>query len=273
MAIFKNLAIASALALFAASSLSPAQSAERRTVKVGVVGENNEQWKPIIQKLKSEGVDLELVKFNDYQMPNRALEDGEIDMHACMTGRFLKTESQEHGYHLKAIGTTLITPLGAYSKKIKSLSELKDGDTAAVPSDPVTTGRALRLLEDHGVLKLRKDAGWTPAEKDITENPKHIKFYWVDPGNAYNALDYATISFLNGEFAADHGLSTKKDSIASENTSGWGLDNPFVNIIAVREKDAGDKLYNHIVDLYHTKEVADIMNKAYNGTIIPAFKY
>ena len=260
---------ASVLALAATAALAW----YKKEVKVGVVGENNEQWKPIIEKLKNEGVKVELVKFTDYQLPNRALEDGDIDLHSCMTGRFLNTESKAHGYHLKAIGTTLVTPLGIYSKKIKSLSELKDGDSAAIPSDPVTTGRALRLLESKGVLKIKQNAGWTPTEKDITDNPKHIKFFWVDPGNAFNALDDVTISFLNGEFAADHGLSTKKDSIAYEDTSGWGLDNPFVNIIAVREKDENNPLYHHIVELYQTKEVADIMNKAYNGTIIPAFKY
>jgi D-methionine transport system substrate-binding protein len=273
MAVFKNLAIAASLALAAIIPAQQASADETRTVKVGVVGENNEQWEPIIKKLKGEGVDLQIVKFNDYQLPNRALEDGDIDMHACMTGKFLNTESEEHGYHLKAIGTTLIAPLGVYSKKIKSLSELKDGDSIAVPSDPITTGRALRVLEANKVLKLKENAGWTPSKSDIVENPKNIKFYWVDPGNAFAAMDDVAASFINGGFASDHGLVLKRDAIAYENTEGWGLDNPFVNVIAVREKDAGDKLYNHIVDLYHTKEVADIITKEYKGAIFPAFKY
>ncbi len=271
MRILKAVCTAAFAAAAAAAFAAPASAGE--TVKVGVVGENNEQWKPIIEKLKSEGVTLEIVKFNDYQLPNRALEDGDIDMHACMTGKFLSTESQEHGYHLKAIGTTLIAPLGVYSKKIKSLSDLKDGDSIAIPSDPITTGRALRVLEANKVLKLRDNAGWTPSKSDITENPKGIKFYWVDPGNAFAAMDDVAASFINGGFASDHGLMLKRDAIAYENTEGWGLDNPFVNIIAVRQKDAGNPLYKHIVDLYHTKEVADIITKQYKGAIFPAFKY
>lgn len=156
-----------ALAAAFGSALLFNQAAADPTIKIGVVGENNEQWKPIIEKLKDEGVTLELVKFNDYSIPNRALEDKEIDLHACMTGRFLNTESNEHNYHLTAIGTTLIAPLGIFSKKIKSLDELKEGDTFAVPSDPITTGRALRLLEAQKIISLKKDAGWTPNVQDI----------------------------------------------------------------------------------------------------------
>lgn len=260
-------------ALLTAATLSFGNVVAAEHVKVGVVGENNEQWKPIIEKLKQEGVTLELVKFNDYSMPNRALEDKEIDLHACMTGRFLKIESKEHGYHLTAIGTTLIAPLGIFSKKIKSLDEIKAGDTFAVPSDPITTGRALRLLDAKKIITLRKDAGWTPSVKDIEKNPSKLNFYWIDPGNAYAVLDDVTAGFINGGFAVDHGLSVQKDAIAVENTEGWGLDNPFVNIIASRTEDKDNKLYLHIVELYQSKEVADIINEHYKGAFTPAFKY
>ncbi len=269
---FKKLFVTAGIVLSSFAAIN-ASAATQEHVKVGVVGENNEQWKPIIEKLKSEGVTLELVKFNDYAMPNRALQDGEIDIHACMTGRFLKTECADHNYQLTAIGTTLIAPLGIFSKKIKSLDEIKDGDTFAVPSDPITTGRALRLLDSKKIITLKQDAGWTPTTKDIVENPHNINFYWIDPGNAYAVLDDVTASFINGGFAVDHGLSIQKDAIAVENTEGWGLDNPFVNIIASRTADKDNELYNHIVDLYHTKEVADIIVNYYKGAFTPAFKY
>lgn len=266
----KTLIAAAAAAVIIAAAPS-AQAAQ--TLKIGVVGENNEQWKPIIEQLKTEDVDVELVKFNDYNMPNRALEDGEVDLHACMTGRFLKTECQDHGYSLTAIGTTLIAPLGLFSKKIKSLSELSDGDTLSVASDPITTGRALRLLDAEGIIKLKADPGWTPTTGDIVENPHKIKFYFIDPGNAYAVLDDVTAGFINGGFAVDHGLSVQNDSIAIENTEGWGLDNPFVNVIASRTADKDNELYNHVVELYHTKAVADIIVNFYKGAFIPAFKY
>lgn len=246
---------------------------DRTEVKIGVVGENNEYWKPIIDKLASEGVKAELVRFSTYPLPNRALEDGEIDLNAFQTGAFLKTESEENGYNLKAIGTTIIAPLGLYSKKIQKISEIKDGDTITVPSDPITTGRALRLLETAGYLKLKDDAGYLPGQSDIIENPKNLKFYWVDAANSYGTLDDVTAAFINGGYAVDRGLTPDKDAIYIENTEGWGLENPFVNIIASRESDKDNELFLHIVELYHTKEVADIIRNTYKGAFIPAFTY
>ncbi len=246
---------------------------DRTEVKIGVVGENNEYWQPIIDRLAAEGVKAELVRFSTYPLPNRALEDGEIDLNAFQTGAFLKTESEENGYHLKAIGTTLIAPLGLYSKKIQKITEIKDGDTITVPSDPITTGRALRLLENAGYLKLREEAGYLPGQSDIIENPKNLKFYWVDAANSYGTLDDVTAAFINGGYAVDRGLTPDKDAIYIENTEGWGLENPFVNVIATRESDQNNELFLHIVDLYHTKEVADIIRTTYKGAFIPAFSY
>lgn len=266
---FKTLIAAAAVIIAAAPSAQAAQD----HIKVGVVGENNEQWKPVIEQLHNEGVELEIIRFNDYTTPNRALEDGDIDLHACMTGRFLRTECEGHDYHLTAIGTTLISPLGLYSNKIKSLSEVEDGAKFAIPNDPITTGRSLRLLELNGIIKLKPDSGWTPATSDIIENPHDVEFYFVEPGNAYAVLDDVTGSFINGYFAVDHGLSVQNDSVVVENTEGWGLDHPFVNVIASRTADKDNELYNHVVELYHTKPVADILINVYKGAYIPAFKY
>lgn len=252
---------------------TPTYAYDRTEVKIGVVGENNEYWQPIIDTLAAEGVKAELVKFSTYPLPNRALEDGEIDLNAFQTGAFLKTESEENNYHLKAIGTTLIAPLGLYSHKIKSINEIKDGDTLAVPSDPITTGRALRLLETAGYLKLRSEAGYLPGQSDIIENPKNLKFYFIDAANSYGTLDDVTAAFINGGYAVDRGLTPDKDAIYIENTQGWGLENPFVNVIAARESDKDNELFLHIVDLYHTKEVADIIKTTYKGAFIPAFAY
>ena len=262
-----------ALTVLVSAICTPSYAYDRTEVKIGVVGENNEYWNPIIKKLADEGVKVELVRFSTYPLPNRALEDGEIDLNAFQTGAFLKTESDENGYHLKAIGTTIIAPLGLYSKKIKDITEIKEGDTLTVPSDPITTGRALRLLESAGYLKLKADAGYLPGESDIIENPKNLKFYWVDAANSYGTLDDVTAAFINGGYAVDRGLTPDKDAIYIEKTEGWGLENPFVNVIASRESDKDNELFLHIVDLYHTKEVADIIKTSYKGAFIPAFTY
>lgn len=262
-----------AAAAFALTLFSPAYAYDRTEVRVGVVGENNEYWQPIIKKLASEGITLKLVRFSTYPLPNRALEEGEIDLNAFQTGAFLNTESKENGYHLKAIGTTIIAPLGLYSNKIMDISEIKDGDTLTIPNDPITTGRALRLLENAGLLTLNPDSGYLPGQNDIISNPKNLQFYWVDAANSYVTLTDVTAAFINGGYAVDRGLLPQRDAIYIEDTHGWGLENPFVNVIASREQDQNNELFLHIVDLYHSKEVADIIKTTYKGAFIPAFAY
>ncbi|MCR5536931.1 MAG: hypothetical protein K6F05_05910 [Succinivibrio sp.] len=270
----KNFFKSALIALAALLLTQPGFAADydRTEVKVGVVGENNEYWQPIIDKLKAEKIKLTLVKFATYPLPNRALEDGEIDLNAFQTGAFLKTESKENDYHLKAIGTTLIAPLGLYSKKIKELSALQEGATITVPNDPITTGRALRVLESAGLLKLKADAGYMPDPSAVTDNPHHLKFFFVDAANSYGTLEDVDAAFINGGFAVDRGLTPSKDAIFIENTHGWGLENPFVNVIAAREAEADNPLFLHIVELYHTPEVAEIIKKTYKGALIPAFE-
>lgn len=250
-----------------------AQAWDKTNVKVGVVGENNEFWQPIIDKLRKEGVNLELVRFATYPLPNRALEDGEIDLNAFQTGAFLKTESKEHNYHLVAIGTTVIAPLSLYSDKIKLPKDIKAGDTVTLANDPISTGRGLRVLEDLGFIKIKDGAGYLPGPSDVVENKQNLKFFFVDASNTYNTLPDVTAGFINGGYAVDHGLNPRTDAIYTEKTEGWGLENPFVNVIAAREAEKDDPLYQHIVELYHTKEVADIISNSYKGALIPAFKY
>lgn len=263
---------AAAIAFFGTLAFGfTAQAYDRTALKIGVVGENNEYWQPIIRKLADEGVKVELVRFASYPLPNRALEDGEIDLNAFQTGAFLKTESKENNYHLKAIGTTLIAPLGLYSKKIKKIDEIKEGDTLTIPSDPITTGRALRILETAGFIKIRDGVGYLPTPGDITENSKNLQFFFVDAANSYGTLDDVTAAFINGGYAVDRGLTPDKDAIYIENTQGWGLENPFVNVIASREADKDNELFLRVVELYHTKEVADIIRTTYKGAFIPAF--
>lgn len=250
-----------------------AQAWDKTNVKVGVVGENNEFWQPIIDKLRKEGVNLDLVRFATYPLPNRALEDGEIDLNAFQTGAFLKTESKEHNYHLVAIGTTVIAPLSLYSDKIKSQKDIKAGDTVTLANAPISTGRGLRVLEDLGFIKIKNGAGYLPGPSDAVENKQNLKFFFVDVANTYNTLPDVTAGFINGGYAVDHGLNPRTDAIYTEKTEGWGLENPFVNVIAAREAEKDDPLYQHIVELYHTKEVADIISNSYKGALIPAFKY
>ena len=166
-----------------AAADTTAASGEKTVIKLGVVGENNEQWQPVIEKLAEENIDLELVKFADYPLPNRALNDGEIDLNSFQHIAYFEDDCKNNGYDLSIIGETIIAPLGLYSNKIKDVSEIKDGDIIAIPNDATNGGRALKLLESAGLIKIDPAAGYTPTKKDITENPLNLDIKEVEAAN------------------------------------------------------------------------------------------
>ncbi|MDR0878002.1 MAG: MetQ/NlpA family ABC transporter substrate-binding protein [Treponema sp.] len=243
---------------------------KEKLVKVGVVGENNEQWAPIIEQLKKEGIRLELVKFSEYVLPNRALEDGELDLNAFQHYAYLNNEINTKGYHLSPIGETLLAPLGLYSKKVKSVAEIKADDKIAIPNDLVNEGRALRVIEKAGLIKIPEAAGPTPALTDITDNPLKLQFIEVEAAQTPRLLPDVAASVINGGHAVDAGLNPERDSIALERQSG-GSQNPYINIIAARAADKDNAVYKRIVELYHTDAVKTIIQTAYKGAYITAW--
>ena len=268
----KILGLVLALTLALSLGASALADGEQTVVKLGVVGENNEQWQPVIDALAEEGVTLELVKFADYTTPNRALADGEIDLNAFQHIAFLESDIEANGYDLTPIGDTILAPLGVYSDKIDSLDELQDGDTIAIPNDATNGGRSLKVLEAAGVITVDPEAGYTPVLSDITDNPKNIQFYEVEAANTASLLPDVAAAIINGGHAVDNGLNPAEDSIYLETQSEDG-DNPYVNIIVARTEDADNELYQHIVELFQTDEVAEVINTVYAGAYIPAFAY
>lgn len=181
---FKKI-ICSAIA-FAALSATSAQAVE--TVKVWVVGPHQEQWEHIRKVLKPEGVNIELVRFSDYILPNRSLNDGETDLNSFQTIIFLENANKELGLKLVPIGDTVFCPLGLFWQKHKSPSEFQKGDRIAIPNDPTQGGRALKLLEAAGLIKVNPDKGFLPAVRDITENRLDLQIYEVDAANTAGLL-------------------------------------------------------------------------------------
>lgn len=240
-------------------------------IKLGVVGENNEQWDPVIEKLAEDNIKLELVKFADYSLPNRALNDGEIDLNAFQHYAYLNKDVESNGYKIEAIGETLVAPLGVFSNKIKDLSELKDGDTIAIPNDATNGGRALKVLEAAGVIKVDPAAGYTPTLNDITENPKNIKFEEVEAANTASLLPDVAAALINGGHAIDNGLNPKTDSIYLEKVEG-GSENPYINVIVARTEDKDNENYKKVVEYFRTPEVAQKIEEVYKGAYLPTWK-
>lgn len=245
--------------------------AEEVVIKLGVVGENNEQWDPVIEKLAEDNIKLELVKFADYSLPNRALNDGEIDLNAFQHYAYLNKDVESNGYKIEAIGETLVAPLGVFSNKIKDLSELKDGDTIAIPNDATNGGRALKVLEAAGVIKVDPAAGYTPTLNDITENPKNIKFEEVEAANTASLLPDVAAALINGGHAIDNGLNPKTDSIYLEKVEG-GSENPYINVIVARTEDKDNENYKKVVEYFRTPEVAQKIEEVYKGAYLPTWK-
>ena len=239
-------------------------------VKVGIVGEHNEQWEHLVTMLAKEGVTVQLIKFGDYILPNQALADGDIDLNAFQHYAFLNNQIRDKGYKLSPIGDTIIAPLGLYSSKIKSLSELKTGDKIAIPNDPTNGGRSLKVLETAGLIKVNPNAGYVPEVSDITENRLGIQFVQVEAAQTASLLPDVAAAIINGSHAVDHGLNPVRDSIYLESQDS-GSGNPYVNIIAARTADKDNPLYKKVVDAYHTDEIKKIIETVFKGAYLPAF--
>jgi len=239
-------------------------------IKVGLVGERNDQWDYIVTMLAKEGITVQLVKFADYTIPNQALADGEINLNAFQHYAFLNNQIKDKGYKLSPIGDTIIAPLGLYSSKVKSIGELKNGDKIAIPNDPTNGGRSLKVLETAGLIKVDPKAGYVPEVADIIENRLNIQFIQVEASQTAGLLPDVAAAIINGGHATDHGLVPARDSIYLE-TQSTGSDNPYVNIIVARTEEKDNPVYKKIVDAYHSAEVRNIIETVFNGIYMPAW--
>ncbi|MDY3115483.1 MAG: MetQ/NlpA family ABC transporter substrate-binding protein [Sutterella sp.] len=252
-----------------APAKAAATEAKVTVVKVGVVGAYNAQWDEVNKILAPKHIKVELVKFSDYATPNRALNDGEIDLNAFQHKAFLANDIKQKHYEIEAIGDTIIAPLAIYNNKtkIKSLKDLKQGDTIAIPSDLTNGGRALKLLEAAGLIKVNPEKGFIPNKTDITENPLGLKIMEAESGVLANVLPDVAAALINGGNAFTAKLDPTKDAIFVENTDpnvNKAVAN-LVNVIVARKKDKDNPTYKAVVDAYHTKEVANVIYTVYNG--------
>lgn len=256
-----------------------AEEAEEVHVKVGVVGENNEQWEQvIIPTLAEEGIIIELVKFSDYIIPNQALAQGEIDMNAFQHYDFMNNWNEEnsaaYGVTLVGLCDTLIAPLCIYSDKITSLDELKEGDQVAIMNDVVNEARALRMLASTGLITLSEDSTELATVADIAENPLGLEFVEMEAALTPTAMkDPAiAIAFLNGTHAKDAGLTNDQALLVEEFDFDDESMHGIVNNIAVRADDIDNPVYQRIAEVYQSDEVRALFDTVYAGVYLPAWE-
>ena len=254
----------------AAAEPAPAEDApETVTVRIGLTGAVYEPiWDVVKEKLAPEGIILEYVQFNNFSLPNNALNNGEIEINAFQHHAFFNNDVASNGYDLTAIGDTYIVAMGIFSNTLKDLSELKDGDLVGVPNDVTNEGRALKLLESAGIIEIDPAAGNSPAINDITGYNVAVEFQEVDANLVPSILPDVAIAVVNGNYAADAGL---KASEALYMESEYA-DNSYYCLIAVRSEDADNPVYQRIVEAYQCDEVIEVYNSQFAGLFTPTWK-
>lgn len=274
-------ALLTAAALTACGSQTSEEKAEgtadgATVVKVGVVGEYNAQWDTVNELLADDNIQVELVKFTDYAAPNRALNDGEIDLNAFQHKAFLANDIKQSGYEIEAIGDTIIAPLSIYNNKdkISSIEDIKDGDIIAIPSDLTNGGRALKLLEKAGIIECDPAKGFVPTKADITKYNVQVEILEAESATLANLLPDCAAAIINGGNAFTAGLNPLTDSIFTEDV------NPetneavpeLINVIVARTADKDNETYKKVVEAYQSDETAKTIEEEYQGAFICSWK-
>ena len=240
------------------------------TVKIGLTGNVYEDiWNPIKEKLAPEGINLEYEQFTSFNIPNNALNSGEIDMNAFQHHAYFNNEVATNGYDITAIGDTYIVAMNIYTSKGITIDDLASTETlkVAVPNDVTNEGRALKLLESAGLFTINSEAGASPEISDITDYKVPVEFVEVDANLVYSVIQDVDLAVINGNYALDSGL-TADDAIFKESEY---ADNSYYCLIAVRTEDAENPVYKRIVEAYQTQDTIDIYNNEFKGFFVPAW--
>ena len=237
-------------------------------VKVGYIGESDRViWEEVMRQVSNDNIKIELVSFGDYLLPNQALNDGDIDMNNFQHYAFFNNEVETKGYKLTAIADTCLAAMNIYSDNITNINEVKENDKIAIPNDPSNGGRALKVLEAAGVIKLRDKNIANPVLNDISENKLNLDIIEVDAGSIYSLLPDVACAVINCNFALNFGLNPDKDSIYKDNPTNYA-DKNYINLIAVREEDKDNEIYKKIVNAYQSDEVKEIYSNDFKGAYI-----
>ena len=263
----KRSLLQSALALALVSGFSASAMAQDKPVKIGVTGGPHAQIFEVVKKVaEKDGLKIQVIEFSDYVQPNAALASGDLDANSYQHKPYLDQQVKDRGYKFVSAGYTVNFPIGIYSKKIKSLNDLKQGAKFGIPNDPTNGGRVLLVLQEKGLIKLRPEAGLKATPLDVIDNPKKIKFVELDAAQLPRSLDDLDASAINTNFALSAGLNPGKDAIAQE-----GAKSPYVNLIAVREADKDKPWVTKLVKAYQSEEVRKFIETEFKGAVIPGF--
>lgn len=236
------------------------------TLTVGTISGPETEIVEVAQKLMKEqhNIVVKIIEFNDYNLPNEALQDGSLDANVYQHLPYLQAASAARGYDLEVIGKTFIYPTGIYSKKVKSIRNLRSGAVIALPNDPSNGSRALLLLQKSGLIRLKNTKN--PTVQDITNNPKQLKFKELDAAQLPRILDDVDAAVINTTFAIPAGLRPSRDALYTENK-----DSPYANIIVIRRNSTKKEQLALLVQALNSNEVQEKANALFGDAAIPAW--
>lgn len=243
---------------------------EDKTITIGVTPVPHKDIVEAIKpELEAKGYTLKIVEFTDYVTPNTALEEGELDANYFQTVAYLDETNEGKGLNLTYTKGVHLEPLAVYSNKIKALDELKDGSTIAVPNDPSNEARSLRVLENVGLIKLK--AGELVTPRDITENPKNLKFEELEAAQLPRVLDEVELAVINGNYALEAGLSPSKNAVFVEDSKSEAA-KKYHNVIAVKKGNENSQKIKDLTEGITSETVKKYIEEKYSdGSVIPVF--
>ena len=243
------------------------KKADPITVKVGATPVPHAEILNLVKPaLEKEGVILEVKEFTDYVLPNIALNDKQLDANFFQHMPYLEKFNAENNMNLVSVAKIHVEPMGAYSSKIKSLDELKEGAVVAVPNDATNEGRALLLLQAQGLIKLKDEAGLSQTPKDIVENPKNLNFNELEAATLPRVLPDVDFAIINTNYALEAGFNAMNDSLFME-----GGESPYANILVTREDNKDNEGIQKLIKALQSDEVKKFLEENYKGAVVPVF--
>ena len=257
----------------AESEVSEAESAASGELETLVVGATASPHAEILEVVKpilaEQGYDLQIQEFTDYVLPNRALEEGELDANYFQHIQYLESYNEQNGTDLVSAGEIHYEPFGIYAGKTTALSQLPDGATVFVPNDITNEARALLLLQDQGLLTLKEGAGLEATPNDIEENPKNLEIVEMEAAMIPRTMDDCDIAIINGNYALEAGLNVS-EALAAETSDSLAAQT-YANVVAVRSGDENSEKIQALVQALCSDEVKEFIDATYNGAVVALF--
>jgi len=263
----KRFRISGVAALLLAAALTPAL-AQEKPLKIGVTAGPHAQILEVVRKVaEKDGLALQVVEFSDFIQPDAALADGSLDANVYQHQPFLEAQNRDRGYKLVALAPAVRQQLGVYSRKVKSLADLKEGARIGIPNDPTNASRALFVLREHGLIQLKEGVGARASVLDIIGNTKKLKFIELEAAQLPRSLEDLDAAAVNSSYAVPAGLSPQKDALVLESPVG-----PYVTVvIAARDGSQGNARLQRFVKAYQSAEVKTFIDTQFKGAYTAAW--